>query len=139
MRVICLLSLLLSSWSVGSYAQTPGGDPVADQLFAPELIMKHQRDLALSEVQERAIKEAITRAQLKFLDTQWQMQREQSTLVQLLSARPVDETAVLGQVDRVLNLEREIKRAQLSLLIRIKNTLSDRQIAMLTELRKQQP
>ena len=140
MRLTVLLSLLLMVLlsAVGD-AQAPGGDPIAEQLFAPELIMKHQRDLALTEVQERTIKEAIQRAQLKFFDAQWQMQSEQSTLVKLLSARPADETAVLAQIDRVLNLEREIKRAQMSLLIRIKNTLSDQQIARLTELRKQRP
>lgn len=137
MRFTCVLSLLaMSLWSGVGFAQAPGADPIAEQLFAPELIMKHQRDLALTEGQERTIKEAIQRAQARFFDTQWQMQREQSTLVQLLSARPVDETGVLAQVDRVLNLEREIKRAQLSLLIRIKNTLSDQQIAKLTGLRK---
>ena len=141
MRHIRVLSLLLMTLLAGvAFAQqTPGGDPIAEQVFAPELIMKHQRDLALTEVQERTIKEAIQRAQLKFFDAQWQMQSEQSTLVKLLSARPADETAVLAQIDRVLNLEREIKRAQMSLLIRIKNTLSDQQIARLTELRKQRP
>ena len=132
-----LLVLLISSFSVAGMAQAPGEDPVAEKLIPPELIMKHQRDLALTEAQERTIKQGIQAAQAKFFDSQWQMQREQSTLVQLLSARPVDETAVLAQIDRVLNLEREIKRAQMSLLIKIKNALSDQQIATLMELRKQ--
>ena len=55
--------------------------------------------------------------------------------MQLLKARPVDESAVLAQVDQVLNREREIKRAQISLLVRIKNQLNETQQNKLMELR----
>jgi len=67
---------------------------------------------------------------------QWDMQSEAEKLVQLLKARPVDENAVLAQVDQVLNREREIKRAQISLLVRIKNLLTDSQQNKLMELRR---
>jgi Spy/CpxP family protein refolding chaperone len=63
------------------------------------------------------------------------MQSEQQKLVQLLKAQPVDEAAALSQVDRLLNQEHEVKKAQLSLLIRIKNVLSVSQQAKLNELR----
>jgi len=56
--------------------------------------------------------------------------------VQLLKARPVDENAVLAQVDHVLDREREIKKAQISLLVRIKNQLSEEQQNKLMELRR---
>jgi hypothetical protein len=39
----------------------------------------------------------------------------------------VEEAAVLAQVDRVLDLERSIKRLHLVMLVRIKNTLSPQQ------------
>jgi len=67
---------------------------------------------------------------------QWDMQSESEKLVQLLKARPVDENAVLAQVDQVLNREREIKKAQISLLVRIKNLLTDWQQNKLMELRR---
>ena len=133
-RQILIVSCILVSLAGSTLAQGPG-DPIAETLFSPELIMTHQRELGLAEGQEKTIKEAIQRTQAKFLEMQWQMQGESGSLVQLLKGRPVDEAAVLAQVDRVLNLEREIKRAQLSLLIRIKNALSDQQIAKLTELK----
>jgi len=63
------------------------------------------------------------------------MQSEQQKLVQLLKAQPIDEAAALSQVDRLLNQEHEVKKAQLSLLIRIKNLLSSAQQAKLNELR----
>jgi Spy/CpxP family protein refolding chaperone len=53
----------------------------------------------------------------------------------LLQGTQVDETQVLDEVDRILNLEREIKRAQISLMVRIKNTLTPQQQAKLAEIR----
>ena len=53
----------------------------------------------------------------------------------LLQGSQVDEAQVLDEVDRILNLEREIKKAQISLMVRIKNTLTPAQQAKLAEIR----
>ena len=53
----------------------------------------------------------------------------------LLQGSQVDKAAVLDEVDRILNLEREIKKAQISLMVRIKNTLTAQQQAKLAEIR----
>ena len=123
--------------TVVCWGQAPAADddPIAHTLFAPELVMKFRQEIDLDDNQSRAIKEAIQKAQTKFLDLQWDMQSEQQKLVQLLKAQRVDEGAALSQVDRLLNQEHEIKKAQLSLLIRIKNVLSSAQQAKLNELR----
>jgi Spy/CpxP family protein refolding chaperone len=122
-----------ASWGQGPQ---PADDPIAQNLFPPELVMKYRQDINLDEGQSKAIKEAIQKAQTKFLDMQWDMQSESGKLVQLLKSRPVDENAVLAQVDQVLNREREIKKAQISLLVRIKNLLTDAQQNQLMELRR---
>jgi Spy/CpxP family protein refolding chaperone len=54
----------------------------------------------------------------------------------LLQEKPVDETRVLAQVDRILTLEKEIKKTQITLLVRIKNVLTPAQQARLAELQK---
>jgi Spy/CpxP family protein refolding chaperone len=123
-------------FATGSWAQKPADDPIAQVLFPPELVMKYRQEINLDEGQSKAIKEAIQKAQTKFLDMQWDIQAEGEKLVKLLKARPVDESAVLAQVDQVLNREREIKKAQISLLIHIKNLLSESQQNKLTELRQ---
>jgi Spy/CpxP family protein refolding chaperone len=123
-------------FAAGSWAQKPADDPIAQALFPPELVMKYRQEINLDEGQSKAIKEAIQKAQTRFLDMQWDMQAEAEKLVKLLKARPVDESAVLAQVDQVLNREREIKKAQISLLIHIKNLLSESQQNKLTELRQ---
>lgn len=135
MKFSRVLFILLTLFA-GSWAQKPGDDPIAQTLFPPELVMKYHQEINLDEGQSRAIKEAIQKAQTKFLDMQWDMQSEAEKLIRLLKARPVDEQAVLAQVDQVLNREREIKKAQISLLIHIKNLLSEAQQNKLTELRQ---
>jgi Spy/CpxP family protein refolding chaperone len=116
-------------------AQQPGEDPLAQHVFPPELIMKHAPEIGIDDKQRAAIKEAVQRTQSRFLDAQWELQAETEKMLKLLQATPVDETAVLAQADRVMDLERQIKKTHLALLVRLKNLLSDAQKAKLQELR----
>ncbi len=134
---LVLLVLLVLSFPCLGQGTQPADDPIAQSLFPPELVMKYRQDLNLDEGQSKAMKEVIQKAQAKFVDLQWDMQAETEKLVQLLRARPVDESAVQAQLDLVLNREREIKKAQISLLVRIKNLLTEAQQNKLMELRRQ--
>jgi Spy/CpxP family protein refolding chaperone len=102
-------------------------DSFEELLFPPELVMEHQRELGLTAQQRTTITEAIKALQSGVVDHQWQMQDEQQKLHELLAKPTVEEAAVLAQVDRVLDLERSIKRLHLVMLVRIKNTLSPQQ------------
>jgi Spy/CpxP family protein refolding chaperone len=134
-QFICAGVIFLNALCWGQAPVPPADDPIAQTLFEPDLVMKFRQEINLDDNQSRAIKEAIQKAQTKFLDLQWDMQSEQKKLVQLLKAQPIDERAALSQVDRLLNQEHEVKKAQLSLLIQIKNALSISQQAKLNELR----
>jgi Spy/CpxP family protein refolding chaperone len=116
--------------------QAPSADKLFGQyLFPPELVMQHQQKLELKPAQRTAITEALRQLQSKVIDLQWQMQDETQKLSSLLSQPTVDENAVLAQVDRVLGIEREVKRAHMQMLVRIKNTLTREQQATLQALR----
>jgi len=136
-RFAVLLLLTLAS-SARTWAQPPqpGEDPIAKNVFPPELVMKYSQEIGLDDRQRAAIKENVQGVQSKFIDTQWNLQEESQKLVRLLQAQPVNEAAVLAEVDKVLALEREIKRAQISLLVKIKNLLTEPQQAKLQELRR---
>jgi Spy/CpxP family protein refolding chaperone len=133
---VVLLLCLAGPFRAWAQPQLPGEDPIAKNVFPPELVMKYSQDIGLDDRQRAAIKENVQSAQSKFLDAQWSLQEESQKLVRLLQAQPVNETAVLAQVDKVLALEREIKRTQITLLVRIKNLLTEPQQAKLQELRK---
>jgi Spy/CpxP family protein refolding chaperone len=100
-------------------------------LFPPELVMQHQRELGLTAQQRATITEAVKALQSGVVDLQWQMQDEQQKLHELLARPTVDEAGVLAQVDRVLELERSIKRLHLVMLVRIKNGLTAEQQGLL--------
>ncbi|HKG90411.1 MAG TPA: periplasmic heavy metal sensor [Gemmatimonadaceae bacterium] len=116
-------------------AQEGQDKAIEKQLFPPELVMQQQQRIGLRPEQREAITEAIQQTQHRLVDLQWRMQAEAQKLLELLERPAVDEAAVLAQVDRALAVEREVKRAQMTLLIRIKNTLTPEQQATLRTLR----
>lgn len=137
MIVIKRFALLL--FALPLFAQQPQPqpeDPLARYLVPPDLIMAHSQELNLLEKQRAAIKAEVQKAQSKFIDLQWDMKEETEKMVRFLQQTPADETKILEQADKVMSMEREIKKTQLSLLIRIRNTLSAEQMAKLDEIRR---
>ena len=118
--------------------QPPQPDPIGENLFPPELVMQYQQAIGLSEEQRDLIKAEIQKAQARFTDLQWQLQSEVETMASLLKAPRADEQQTLAQLDKLLGLERELKRAQFTLVVRIKNILSPEQQARLRELKNRQ-
>ena len=111
-------------------------DPFARYLYPPERVMSHAMEIGLDDAQKASIKNEAQKAQHRFLDLQFEMQAESEKLVRLLQESRVNEAGVLAEVDRVLGIEKEIKRAQISLLVRIKNVLTPEQQAKLAEMPK---
>lgn len=135
------LALALTVFAVAAVAQQPTTpppqpeDPLARVLFPPELVMQYQQDIALRAEQRAVITKAIQDFQSKVVDLQWRMQDQSQRLATLLDKPSVDPVAALAQVDEVLGVEREVKRAHMTLLIQIKNTLSAEQQARLAAAR----
>ena len=112
-------------------------DPFARFLFPPELVMQHQGEIGITDAQRATLTTAIQQAQAKFVETQFKLSAEGEKLARLLQGTTIDESQALEQVDRILSMEREMKRAQVGLLVRIKNTLTSGQQAKLMQLRQQ--
>ncbi|MEK6288338.1 MAG: hypothetical protein AABO57_21690 [Acidobacteriota bacterium] len=113
-----------------------GPDPIAQNLFPPDLVMHHRQALGLTEDQKAAIKEEMMKAAARFHDLQWQMQDEIETMAGLTKGANVDEQKVLAELDKILAIEREVKRTQLMLSIRIKNKLTSEQQAQILEIQR---
>src|SRR5262249_5857251 len=126
------ISLLLLCTTL--QAQQQPNDPLGDSLFPPELVMQNQQAIGLSEEQKNTLKADLRKAQQRFIELQWQLQDETEKLVALIKQDRVDEQQTLAQLDKVLAAERDIKRAQFSLLIQIKNHLTPEQRARLQEI-----
>ena len=129
-----VLALMLVS-APAAFAQENVEKLLGQYLFPPELVMQHQQKIELKPAQRTAITEAIQQVQSKVVALQWRIQEEAEKLSELVQATSPNEEAVLAQVDRVLATEREIKRAHMTLLVRIKNALTREQQAALKALR----
>lgn len=134
---LALLLVLGTPLAAQQQPQPPAGeDALAKLLFTPELVMQHQGEIGLRPEQRTTITRAIGEFQGKVLDLQWRMQESAARLATLLGKPSIDQAAALAQVDEVLGLEREVKRAQLTLLILLKNTLTPEQQGKLEQLRR---
>jgi Spy/CpxP family protein refolding chaperone len=135
LKSIWLCALIFSVCVAALAQQRSAGDPIGDSFFAPELVMQHQQAIGLTEEQKEFFKSEFRKAQTRFTEMQWQMQDEAEKMAALVKQESTSEQQVLAQLDKVLNLEREIKRLQISLLIQIKNKLTPEQRTHLMEIK----
>lgn len=131
------VAALLLLWGAAAAGQVETSyDDVKQHTFPPEMLMRYQEEISLAAEQAAAIKEETHKAQLAFLDLQWQQQAELEKLLKLLEGAHVDEAKALAQAERVMAAEGKIKLLHLSLLLRVKNLLTEAQQAKLAEIRR---
>lgn len=136
MRARILFGCALLLFTVGvARAQQPDQDPIGPSLFPPEFVIQHQEAIGLTSDQKDYLKTEIRQAQIKFTEDQWKLQDEVEKMAALVKQPHVDEQQALAQLEKVLAAEREIKREQVTLLVRIKNKLTPDQQAKLSDLR----
>lgn len=136
MSKVSAACLALWTASVGAARAQPPSDPIAENLFPPELLMQHQQAIGLTDQQRNVIREEIQRLQGRAMDLQWQLQGEVERMASLTKQARVDEEALLAQLDKILTPEREMKRAHFLAVVRIKNALTPEQQARLREIKK---
>jgi len=130
--LLSTLLLLFNPATLG--AQQPPSDPLGENLFPPELVMQYQQALGLSEEQKTFFKKKLREAQTLFTELQWRLQDEMEKMVALVKQDRVDESQTLAQLDKILNLEGDIKRMHIALLIKIKNGLTPEQQTKMREI-----
>jgi regulator of replication initiation timing len=110
-------------------------DPFNRYLFQPDQVMRYQDALGLTEDQRGKLQTAMEESQKRAVQVQWALALENEKLQKTLDKPTLDETEVVAQMDRIVGVEREMKRAQLQMLIKIKNTLTAEQQERLRQLR----
>jgi Spy/CpxP family protein refolding chaperone len=100
------------------------GGPMDRNLFPPELVLMNQLALGLSAEQVDAIKKLVGDTHSRVLDAQVDLHRVTEQLHAALEPPKVDEGAVLALASNAMDLEKKIKTAHLTLMIRVKNLLT---------------
>lgn len=111
-------------------------DPIADNLIPPDLVMRYAQEIGLTDEQKEALQSELQKAQARFQQLQPQVQQEVQAMAALLKEERPDTEKVLAQLDKVLAAEREIRRAQVGLMIAIKSKLTAAQQTQLQEFRQ---
>ena len=144
LAVALLLVSALARSLPAAQAPGPGGapgspgsqDPLAEHLFAPDLVMRHQAEIGLSAAQRKALIEELQHTQTEMVPLQFEANEASEALVGLVSPSRIDEGEALAQAQRLMEIETRIKGKHLVLLVRIKNLLSAEQQVRLAEIRK---
>ena len=121
------LYLCAAGAAVAQPTSTP--DPISQALIGPDVVMSHQGELGLSDTQRRAIQYDILDAQRRFTNSQFELAGASEKLLNALKPSHVDQPKAMSALDDVLRLERDVKHAQLTLMIQIKNELTPDQQA----------
>ena len=126
--VVCLASL--------GWAQESGPDPLAEKFVPPEVIMRNQKALEITDSQREQIKQQVSEAQTQFTGLQWDLQAEVEKLSDLLSDHNVDKRSAVNQLDKVLSVEADIKRSQLAMLLALRGVLTPEQFQEAQEIKR---
>ena len=112
-------------------AAGPRADMFKGKLFPPNVILEHKTDLNLTREQFTAIKAAVIEVQANIAEFEWDMQEAHQNIMAELDQSPVDEKRVLKHVSAVLAAENQVKKQQMTMLIRLRNLLTPDQVAYL--------
>ena len=109
------------------------GDVFKGKLFPPKIIMQHREDLGLTKKQFTAIRGIVVEVQTGIAEHQWDMQEAYRRVLSNLDESPIDEKQVLENIRAVLMAENQVKLSQVTMLIRLRNLLTDEQIEYLKD------
>ncbi len=117
-------------------AQQPKADIFKGKLFPPNVILEHQAELNLSKQQFTAIKAAVVEVQANVAEHEWDIREAYQSMMAELDRSPIDQAQVLEHVSAALLAENEVKKQQVTMLITLRNLLSNEQVAYLESVQE---
>jgi len=111
-------------------------DPIDANFFPPDLVMHARQAIGLSEEQRTELHQSIQKMEQQIRPLEQRMENEHRKLASLLKKTKLDQTEVLSQMERMHNLEGQVRRLHITLLIKIKNMLTPEQQAKLRPMKK---
>ncbi|MFD2034257.1 TonB-dependent receptor plug domain-containing protein [Belliella marina] len=113
-----------------------GQDLFQGSLFPAELIMKNRETISLSDQQAEKIKAIHSKNAGEFSTLRWDLDAENEKLKKILQEPKINSEAAQKQMDKVLNLENQLKKKQFSNLLSIRNELNEEQATQLAKFSK---
>jgi Spy/CpxP family protein refolding chaperone len=135
MKLIPLIALLstVCTLSAADKSAAPA-DPLAGAFFPPEVVLLARDQIGLTQEQQLALRTRMQKTQSRSDELRTKLESETAALSALAKPERVDEAALGKQLDRVLEVERELKHLHLDLAAAIKNLLTAEQQAQLRQI-----
>ena len=118
-------------------AAGPKDDVFKGKLFPPNVILENQEELGLSKDQFTKIRAAVVEVQGNVAEYEWDMREAYMKLIAELDQSPVNEDRVLEHANTAMLAENQVKKQQMRMLVRLKNLLTEEQIAYLESVHGQ--
>lgn len=96
-------------------------------LFPPELVLRNQIEIGLTDEQTAQIKKLLTESHGRMIDAQVDLQRAVERLNTTLENPRIDEGAAIAAAEQTMAIEMKVKKEHLGLLVRVKNILTEEQ------------
>ena len=128
---LVLLSSIATAQGVGQQK-----DVFKGKLFAPNIILENQDALDLNKEQFTAIRAAVVEVQGSVAEHEWDLREAYMKVLADLDEVPIDEDKVMENVEAALLAENKVKQLQVTMLIRLRNLLTDEQVQYLQSLQE---
>jgi Spy/CpxP family protein refolding chaperone len=137
MQLIACVSLSIAFCPLLIAADTKAAvDPFAGAFFPPELVLLASDRIALTSEQRGAFHARMEQIKPRSEELRAKLESETATLATLAKQEQVDEASLLAQLDKVLDVERELKHLHVGSAVAIKNLLTPEQQAKLRAIAK---
>ena len=101
--------------------------------------MQNAEAINLSSEQRDKLEAEMRKAHDRFEELHAKLQQQREATAALLKKSRVDEPAAMAQFEKVLDQERELRRAHLALMVSLKNKLTAEQQKQLEEVKSRSP
>lgn len=127
-----LFVTLIACFAIATAAVAQNKDDVfKGKLFPPNVILENQAELDLSKEQFTKIRAAVVEVQANIAEYEWDMREAYLKIMEELDKTPIDEDSVIEHAGAALLAENQVKKQQMAMLVRLKNLLTNEQIAIL--------
>ena len=138
MKIFCRLALLLlvstGLFLASSLEAKSLEKRLEAHLFSPDQLKEHRHALGLTDAQVQTISKAIGAAEGKLTELQWKLEDASQELVDAVAQDQPEESIVLSKAEEVLAMENQVKIQHLKLLLKIKKSLTPKQLDQLRQL-----
>jgi Spy/CpxP family protein refolding chaperone len=136
-HILVFLALLISAGPLFA-ADNPkqAGDPFAGAFFPPDLVLLARDRIALTQKQQDTLRERMEKTQPRSDELRAKLERENAALTALAKKEHIEEKLILAQLDKVIEVERELRQLHVGLAVGVKNLLTPEQQAKLREISK---